>query len=443
MRSPRVFVSYSHEDQDHDTWVLGITASLRRNGVDATLDKWDLRPGYDTTLFMESQIRDSDYVILVCTPEYARKSNIPRGGVGYEKNIISAEMLQSQDLKPKFIPILRTGDFHAALPTYLGSKYAIDFRATRDQDEALDELLRAIYEVPPPSKPPLGPNPFAATEPATRPAKEPPKITKELGHPEGDISVDGHVELWEKRAVGRFEFLRESRIDKSKGDPFARGYWQASFALQGKLRDVGLIGFLEILRASETHRSGWDIGWVPTREGIAPYPYKEGIEVWLAEEGGKGPSHSDFWRAEKIGTFSLFRGYQEDDAEFSRQFPNIQLDFSLVLCRMAEFLLYIESFASKLANGHVAANLRVRWTGLENRSLGNHNAVIPLRDRTCRQPLVESQHHIVNTSTIRESLIHDVHTITRPLFEVFNFFALSEDWVKQSIRVIFDPDRKS
>ncbi len=110
---------------------------------------------------------------------------------------------------------------------------------------------------------------------------------------------------------------------------------------------------------------------------------------------------------------------------------------------MAEFLLYIKSFASKLANGPVDANLRVRWTGLENRVLGFHNAVIPLRDRVSRQPLVESQHRIVNTSTIKESLIHDVHTITRPLFEVFNFFAVSEDRVKQSIRVIFDPDRES
>jgi putative transposase len=35
-------------------------------------------------------------------------------------------MLQSRDLRPKFIPVLRAGDFDTSLPTYLGSKFAID-----------------------------------------------------------------------------------------------------------------------------------------------------------------------------------------------------------------------------------------------------------------------------------------------------------------------------
>lgn len=438
MNSPKAFVSYSHEDQDHDSWVLELASSLRKNGVDVALDKWDLKPGHDTTLFMESRIRDSDFVILVCTPEYAKKSNVPRGGVGYEKNIISAEMLQSQDLRPKFIPVLRKGDFQTALPTYLGSKFAIDCRESRNQDEALAELLGAIYDVSIASKPPLGPNPFAGHQ-----APPPPSQLLAQPAPLSDVSVDGHVESWEKRALGRFDFLRETRIDKSKGDPFLRGYWQASFALQGRLRDVSLSEFLEILRASETKRSGWDIGWVPTRDDIAPYPYQDGIEVWLAESGGKGPSHSDFWRAEKIGTFSLFRGYQEDDEEYSKQYPAIQLDFSLVLWRVAEFLLYIESFAKNLASGPVNANLQIRWVELENRQLGYHKAAIPIRNRVCRQPTVESRYRIVDASTIKKTLIRDVHEITSPLFEVFNFFSVNEEQVKQIIRGLFDADRES
>ncbi len=290
MKPPKVFVSYSHEGQEHDSWVLDLAGLLRRNGIDASLDQWDLRPGQDTPLFMESQIRDSDFVILVCTPRYAEKSNIPRGGVGYEKNIISGEMLQSQDLRPKFIPLLRKGDFQTALPTYLGSKYGIDFRESRNQAEALDELLRAFHEISPASKPPLGPNPFSDTEPTSVRAPVQAEPT------EGVIKVDGHVEAWEKRALGRFEFLRQIRIDKKKGDPFEKGYWQASFALQGELRDVGLSELLDILRKSKTGRTGWDIGWVPTRDEIAPYPFQDGIEVWLAETGGKG-ALSDFWRA--------------------------------------------------------------------------------------------------------------------------------------------------
>ena len=90
MSAPKVFISYSREGRDHQNWVLQLAQSLRQKGVDVALDQWDLTPGSDMTRFMESQIRDSDFGILVCTPTYAQKSNIPSGGVGYEKNIISA-----------------------------------------------------------------------------------------------------------------------------------------------------------------------------------------------------------------------------------------------------------------------------------------------------------------------------------------------------------------
>ena len=439
MSAPRVFISYSRESPDHEAWVLELAASLRKNGVDASLDQWDLRPGHDLTFFMESHIRDSDFVILVCTPTFAEKSNIPRGGVGYEKNIISAELLQSQDLRPKFLPVLRAGDFSSALPRYLGSKYAIDLRPSRDQAEGLDDLLRAIHEVAPSSKLPLGANPYAE---GTIPSSLVSPIESE--HLQSGLIVDGHVESWEDRALGRFNFLRETRINTAKGDPFSRGYWQASFALQGRLRDVNLRDFLSLLTASETHRTGWDVGWVPTREGIAAYPYQDGIEVWLAEAGGTDPGHSDFWRAEKIGTFALFRGYQEDEGDFTRRFPEIKFDYSLVLWRISEFLLYIEKFAHNLGAAPVSANLSIRWNGLEDRTLGNNNAIFPMLQKdVCHQPSVQSTYRIPDTSLIMRTLVTDVQRITAPLFETFDFFVMTEDQVKSVIRKLFDVDRET
>jgi hypothetical protein len=440
MKPPKVFVSYSRESGEHEAWVLHLASTLRHNGVDSVLDQWDLKPGNDMTLFMESQIRDSDFVVLVCTPTYADKSNLPSGGVGYERNIISAEMLQSRDLRPKFIPVLRGGDFDSALPTYLGSKFAIDFRASRDQTAAMSNLLSAIHEVQPPSKPPLGTNPFldSAVEIGPQPTNVPRgAITAPT------IRVDGHVESWEQRSRGRFDFLRKTRIESAKGDPFSKGYWQASLALQGTLRDVSLPELLDILAATKTNRTGWDIGWVPTRAGIAAYPFQDGIEVWLAEDGGKESGHSDFWRAEKIGTFALFRGYQEDEAEFSQRYPKIQLDYSLVLWRVSEFLLYLESFARNLGVGRISANVRINWNGLENRKLGNHKSSFGLENEyICRQSSVASTFHVDDASLIKRTLIDDVRIITRHLFEVFNFFTVSEDQVKTALRGLFDADKE-
>jgi len=441
---PRVFISYSHEEPEHDRWVMELGKLLRKNGVDAYLDKWDLIPGQDTAYFMESQIRDSDFVILICTPVYAEKSNIPRGGVGYEKNIISAEMLQANDLRPKFIPVLRRGTFDSALPTYLGSKYAVDFREDQNQQNALDELLRAVYKQPHPEKPPLGPNPF--DRPATLTvASATIGVTSSNAKLEV-IPQDQDIHVWAKEALGRFEYLRGSRLNKEKEDPFASGFWQGSFVLLSKPDVSSLKTFLEKLRASETRRTGWDIGWVPTRSGIAPYPYQGGIEVWLAEDGDKGPSHSDFWRAEPSGRFALFRGYQEDDPDF-RERLNLKeriIDFSLFLWRVSEFLLYIESFAKQMSIEDSVAVLKIAWTGLEARRIGYHKADFhPLyNNHICRQDKVDSTHKISSCSNIKKNLIHDVHEITLPLFEAFDFFSLSEEQIRDHIARLFDPEKE-
>ena len=450
MTTPTVFVSYAHEEAAHDQWVLKLAAELRNNAVDASLDAWDLIPGQDTTYFMESQIRNSDFVILICTPRYAEKSNIPHGGVGYEKNIISAEMLQASDLRPKFIPTLRKGTFENALPKYLGSRYAIDFRDSANQIEALNELLRAIFQQPHPKKPPLGKNPFsneaAPIKSETEVTTEEPSTVESSSHlhalsPIKPIVSD--IETWEKEAAGRFEFLRGDRISKKNTDPFSAGFWQASFVIHAETSVISLKDFLEILRASKTRRTGWDIGWVPTRTGIAPYPYKYGIEVWLAEDGNKGPGHSDFWRAEPTGRFSLFRGYQEDESDFTIKSENKLLDFSLVLWRISEFLLYLENFAKNLNLEHASASVKLNWRGLLDRQICYHKGFSHVYEEDIStNEAVESSLTIPECGRIKHDLIKNVHEATKPLFESFNFFSLTYDQVKDHIKELFDPDKE-
>ena len=159
-KKPKVFVSYAHEEPEHGDWVERFATDLRLKGIDVSLDRWDLLYGQDVPFFMESQIRDSDLIIVVCTPLYATKSNIPVGGVGYEKNIISAEMLRRSGADIKVIPIIKKGCANDALPTYLSSKYAADFTAPQVYQERLDEVIRQIYQQPHPRKPPLGKTPF-------------------------------------------------------------------------------------------------------------------------------------------------------------------------------------------------------------------------------------------------------------------------------------------
>lgn len=47
MDNPTVFISYSHDDKQHEAWVLKLATDLRSHGVNAILDQWDLRLGSD------------------------------------------------------------------------------------------------------------------------------------------------------------------------------------------------------------------------------------------------------------------------------------------------------------------------------------------------------------------------------------------------------------
>jgi hypothetical protein len=108
---------------------------------------------------METSIRDSDYVLLICTPDFAKKANLGMGGVGYETNIVTGEIFIENNSHRKFIPVLRNGSPQDALPSYLKPKYYIDFRNPNAFQQKFDELLRHIYQEPELKRPPLGMKP--------------------------------------------------------------------------------------------------------------------------------------------------------------------------------------------------------------------------------------------------------------------------------------------
>lgn len=158
MTIPRVFVSYSHDSQAHKQWVMDLAVRLRNSGVDAILDQWELRPGDDIPHFMERNLSTADRVLMVCTEKYVQKANAGAGGVGYEKMIVTSELMKSIDSN-KVVPIVRQSGTQE-VPTFLKTKLFIDFSHQADQEYAFDELVRTLVGAPLFKKPPLGNNPF-------------------------------------------------------------------------------------------------------------------------------------------------------------------------------------------------------------------------------------------------------------------------------------------
>ncbi|EAQ96392.1 toll/interleukin-1 receptor domain-containing protein [Congregibacter litoralis] len=157
---PKVFISYSHDSADHKQWVLDFATTLRGRGIDAILDQWDLVPGADVPRFMEQNLRESDFVLMVCTPRYVEKANAGEGGVGYERMIVTADLMRSIDNK-KFIPVICKHGEGSSTPIFLASKFYVDFSNSDGVEASFDELLRSLTGTALFEKPEIGSQPLA------------------------------------------------------------------------------------------------------------------------------------------------------------------------------------------------------------------------------------------------------------------------------------------
>jgi predicted transcriptional regulator len=155
---PKAFLSYSHDSLDHKKWVLDLATRLRNNGVESIIDQWSLGPGDDLPHFMEQNLAIADRVLMICTENYVQKANTGAGGVGYEKMIVTADLLRRIDSN-KIIPLIRQSGSHA-VPTFLQSKLYLDFSREDQMELAFDDLVRAIHGAPLYVAPPVSNNPF-------------------------------------------------------------------------------------------------------------------------------------------------------------------------------------------------------------------------------------------------------------------------------------------
>lgn len=152
--TPTAFISYSWDSDEHKSWVRKLAESLRRSGVDAQLDQWEVAPGDRLPQFMEKGVRENKFVLIICTPEYRHRSDERKGGVGYEGAIITAELM-TQGNERKFIPVLRTGTQEEAIPTFLQGKLYIDLSGDPYSETEYSKLVNALIGNWP-QAPPLG-----------------------------------------------------------------------------------------------------------------------------------------------------------------------------------------------------------------------------------------------------------------------------------------------
>lgn len=137
-----VFISYSWDSYGHRQKVKEFVHKLRLAHINVIYDN-DMVLGDRITTFMEKSICDSDIVLLICTPEYKRKADIRKGGVGYENTIITGELFELENER-KFIPILFSGSWSESLPNWAKGKLGINLSNFETYDLEVNKLIQEL-----------------------------------------------------------------------------------------------------------------------------------------------------------------------------------------------------------------------------------------------------------------------------------------------------------
>lgn len=156
---PTVFMSYSHDSDEHKDWVLQLATRLRSNGVNVILDRWNIQLGGDIASFMERGLSQSSRIVCVCSSAYVKKANEGRGGAGYEKQIMTSELINDQNTN-WIIPLIKNNPETRKTPTFLGGRMYISFEDENHYETKYEELLRDLLDEPVLPIPPIGKNPF-------------------------------------------------------------------------------------------------------------------------------------------------------------------------------------------------------------------------------------------------------------------------------------------
>jgi SEFIR domain/KAP family P-loop domain len=154
---PKVLISYSHDSPEHAQHVLALANRLREDGVDCIIDQYVVAPEEGWPRWMHKQIRDSDFVLMICTETHSRRvmgEEEPGKGHGadWERHLIEQYLYDAGTRNTKFIPVVFKDGDQQWIPPVLQSATFYDL----SNKAGYENLYRRLINQPRTIKPELG-----------------------------------------------------------------------------------------------------------------------------------------------------------------------------------------------------------------------------------------------------------------------------------------------
>jgi hypothetical protein len=206
-----VFLSYSHDSEEHKARVLALAVDLISKGIRAGLDQYHPFPSEGWPAWMGRRMGKARFVLVVCTkPYHDRAMGVEEPGYGrgatWESQVITQELYDNAGSNKKFIPIVCDEASREFVPNFLRPYTTFNISVEKDYVS----LLRLLTDQPEHIPPPLGQRivlPPQTGAPTLNVYKRP---TTDL------MKVD------ERNAKGPMAFISYSRVDSDAAQALDR-----------------------------------------------------------------------------------------------------------------------------------------------------------------------------------------------------------------------------
>lgn len=161
--APIVFISYSHDSDEHKAHVGRFAAFLRRRiGLDVRLDQWDDNVRRDWALWATMLFNAADFVIVIASPDFRRRADGEAAadegrGAQFEAAMLRNSLTKDHGAATRSIlPVVLPGGSVDDIPTFLSPYSATHFKISEFTRDGVAELRHAITGIGEHPTPELG-----------------------------------------------------------------------------------------------------------------------------------------------------------------------------------------------------------------------------------------------------------------------------------------------